>query len=307
MYIELIRQVVEEGVRIYAEDNSLAIPEVLKGIRLHLNSMTDEYRTEEPDIDYGDPLCRLGYLYRHGAANATLLEHVLKADEVWPKKAGESPQTVRVCALGGGPGTELLGIAKYLTHLKHRIPRNISFTLLDYVPQWAETWDDLSQRIGVMLSSELEDTEVQPPIIAPAFLQFDVLDVASYKNYAFKFREADIVICNYLFSENKTRLGEAYDAVRRLAKITPATCAFVVIDRLEHKQDFKNDVLELFESVFGDNIVVSDYDRTLDSDEQTDDMGQVLLKALLHPRTKFHTGINKSPTVFWFVAKRIEG
>ena len=89
------------------------------------------------------------------------------------------------------------------------------------VPQWAETWQSLAGVVEDYLASSLADRGVRPPTVAPVFLQFDVLDISSYKDYAFIFGKADIVVCNYLFSENKTRLVSAHLAVERLAKLTP--------------------------------------------------------------------------------------
>lgn len=51
-----------------------------------------------------------------------------------------------MCAVGGGPGTELLGLAKYLLR-KPGFPKRIAFTLLDSVPQWAETWQQLADAV----------------------------------------------------------------------------------------------------------------------------------------------------------------
>ena len=305
MYIELIRQVVDAGVRNYAASSGESTHEVLTKTRGFIDQTAKEYRKAEPNINYNDVLCRLGYLYRHGAANATLFERVLAvADEVWPRKTGDNPQTVNVCALGGGPGTELLGMAKYLIHREHLIPSNIRFTLLDNVLEWAETWQDISKRVSAHFSRALGASLVQPPVIASSFLQFDVLDETSYKHMTTMFSEADIVICNYLFSENKTRLDRARVAIERLAQLTPSTCAFVVIDRFEHQSEFLKEVVHVFESVFGDKIRVEEYDGTLNGDERVVDFGDELFGALGYPRITFHTPQSRKPTVFWFVVKQ---
>ena len=308
MYIELIRQVVETGASDFAALNGETVPEVLKKIRGHIDHTSEEHQKSEPNIDYADPLCRLGYLFRHGAANATLFERVLDmADEVWPRKASENPQTVSVCALGGGPGTELLGIAKYLKSHRRRIPSKISFALLDNVPQWAETWQQISQRVSEELSSSIDSSLAQPPVIAPSFIPLDVVDATSYKDYAYMFREADIVVCNYLFSENKTQLKKASGAVQHLSKVTPPSCAFVVIDRCEYQAGFLEEVVGIFDSVFEKDIRVMKQGGILDANEQATDFGDDLLKALGYPRIRFRTAGVGNPTVFWFVAKRREG
>ena len=140
MYIEIVRQVVEAAVSTYANSNSQTVAEVLSKIREHVEHTRTEHFNDEPSIDYNDPLCRLGYLYRHVPAQATLFDHVLSiADEVWPKSTEADQHVLRVCAAGGGPGTELLGIAKYLLHRPHKMPRKIEFTVLDNVDSLVKT------------------------------------------------------------------------------------------------------------------------------------------------------------------------
>ena len=102
---------------------------------------------------------------------------------------------------------------------------------------------------------------IEPPTIAPMFLPFDVLDSASYRNLVAQFKKIDIVVFNYLFSENKTKLEEAQQALEHLAQITPNDCAFVVIDRLENNPQFTNEVVRLFESAFGVEIGFSNPGR----------------------------------------------
>lgn len=306
MYMELVRRVIEEAVEIYARNARQTVPAVLALIRDHIDRTAQQHFTDEPNIDYDDPLCRLGYLYRHAPAGAGLFERVLQeSGEVRQKIRGANRATLDVCAVGGGPGTELLGLAKYLLGCWQRgLPRRIEFTVLDKVPHWAETWRPLSNAVEEELRTSLGGHGVEPPTIFPMFLPMDVLDPASYRGYAFQFGKADVVVFNYLFSENKGRLGQARSAVEYLAQATPTGCVFVVIDRLEADQRFKNDVFELFEAVFGNGIPVRTHDGTLDQDEQTSDMGEMLTEMLLRPRVSFHTDLLRKPTVFWFTIVR---
>ena len=305
MYVDIVREVVETAISTYADSHGQAEPRVRRNIRKEIDHTATEHYNDEPSINYDDPLCRLGYLYRHAPANATLFEHVLTtSDEVSLKELCADQRVLNVCAVGGGPGTELLGIAKCLLQRPRWMPLKIAFTVLDNVPHWAETWQHLADVIEARFSSSLVDSGVQPPIVAPAFLPLDVLDASSYQNYAFQFRRADIVVCNYLFSENKARLSDAHRAVECLAALTPPGCAFVVIDRRESDPKFQREVVDLFESVFGAEIEVDTYDGTLSPDEDKSDMGETLIQALGYPRTKFFTDHRREPTVFWLVAKR---
>jgi hypothetical protein len=69
MYIQIVKAVLDEVVEFYATDLDLSVGEILAQIRAHIDNTAKEHRQDEPEIEYGDPLCRLGYLYRHATAN----------------------------------------------------------------------------------------------------------------------------------------------------------------------------------------------------------------------------------------------
>ena len=201
----------------------------------------------------------------------------------------------------------MLGAGKYLLRRSSRgLPRKIAFTVIDNIAPWSETWQQLADDVEDLFSFTLEDTEVAPPIIAPSFLTLDVFDASSYDDLAYSLSKADIVVCNYLFSENKSRLAEADPAIERVAELTRPGCKFVVIDRLEGTTSFRSDVCNLLESAFGAGIDGGTFAGTLDADEEIDDMGPKLRKFLGAPRVKFFTSVVRNPTVFWVVFERPE-
>lgn len=301
LYIDIVKEVLEEAVDTYAKESGMATEDVLAKIKEHIDHTAKEHETGEPDIEYHDPLCRLGYLYRHAAANATLFQRVLTESRRLGKRlCAAEHQKLRICSVGGGPGTELLGLAKYFLWTGRDSPRKITFDVLDSVLEWAETWMQLSDAVESHLRDSFKKNGKEPPTIAANFLPFDVLDYESYKSYAYQFRQTDIVIFNYLFSENKSRLSDAQAAVQHLAKVVADGCIFVVIDRLERSGDFSDGVIRLFTEAGFSEPKLHQLAGVLDSDEQTSDMGELLYKMLGSPRLKFFTSGFRYPTVFWF-------
>ena len=301
MYIELVRNVIEQAVALHAANTQQPQDQVLSQIKDHIEATSREYRKDEPDIRYRDPLCRLGYLYMNVPAHATLFEKVLMESDNLGRKINNASQGVlNICSLGGGPGTELLGIAKYFQQRPDLVPpRKIAFTVIDNVLEWAETWQQLADAVEEDFRSSYPQQVFAPPTINQTFLPLDVLNHSSYENYAFQFGKADIVVFNYLFSENKTRLGGAQQALESLARVTSKNCAFVVIDRLERDERFKNEVVHLFKSAFNVEVVAQTLGGKLDIDEQTSEMGQMLTATLKRtPRVKFFTDLSRHPTVF---------
>jgi hypothetical protein len=306
MYIDLIRRVLEQAVDSYASATGQQVSEVLAAIRTHIDATAQEHQKGEPDIKYAEALCRLGYLYRHATANATLFEHVLlesgRLRSIIAKSAG---QRLNICAVGGGPGTELLGLAKFLLIGRRKFPKKINFTVLDNIPQWAETWQQLADAVEEELQrATSEDNTATCPSIVPAFLPLDVLKAESYTSYSYQFSTSQVIVFNYLFSENKSRLTEALGAVASLRAMAPKGCEFVVIDRLEGNRTFSDSVIALFQDVFNNKeISTHHFGGTLDADEQTKDMGELFHNTLGFPRVKFFT-MYRSPTVFWFTVAK---
>ena len=310
MYIELVRRVVEEAVEAYIRDTQQPLDEVLEQIAGHIEATSLEYRKDDPTIRYEDPLCRLGYLYMNAAVNATIFEKVLNNSDELKRVIDKARRgTLNVCSMGGGPGTELLGIAKYFLSSKDvTYPRKITFTVIDNILEWSDTWHHLADAVEEEFDSSLHQEGIETPVIAPTFIPLNVFDSSSYKRITYQCNKVDIVIFNYLFSENKTTLAEAHQALKRLAQITPDECTFVVIDRLEYNTQFNSEVLNLFESTFGVDIDTHKLGGVLDSDEQISEMGEMLTATLRRkPRVKFFTAQSYSPTVSWFVVMRKGG
>lgn len=307
MYIELVKRVMEDAIELHVRTSGRSRDAVLKEINAHIDSTSSQHWTNEPEIEYDDPLCRLGYLYIHAAANATLFERVLaESDELSAILKQTAQNTLNVCALGGGPGTELLGLSKYFLRRPHRLPpRKITFTVIDKVSEWADTWSQLADAAEEQFRASMSQKGIERPNIAHMFLPLDVLDPLSYKNFTVHLSKADIIVFNYLFSENKTNLTQAQQAIEQLAKIASEDCVFVVIDRLERNRKFTKDVASLFESALGAKVEYQTLGGILDGDEQTSEMGEMLTKTLKrNPRVKFFSYQSGDDTVFWFTVKR---
>ena len=307
MYIELVRRIVEEATESHARATELPTDDVLGEISTYIDATSREYRKDEPAIRYADPLCRLGYLYMHAAANATLFERVLNMSDALQGVIEEASQgTLNVFSMGGGPGTELLGLAKhYLSGKTAVYPRRITFTVIDSVLEWSDSWHRLADAVEEEFQLALNQDGIETPVISPTFVELDVFDSSSYQRISYQCQKVDIVVLNYLFSENKTTLDQAQEALSQLAQITPDECTFVVIDRLEYGTQFNKEVVNLFEVALGVHIESHKLGGVLDQDEQICEMGEMLTATLKRkPRTKFFTDPYRNPTVSWFVVKR---
>jgi hypothetical protein len=142
--------------------------------------------TDSDLIDYSCPITRFAYIYKYTVAHADyVMQLVTRCDAV----AGlfQKKSTVRVACLGGGPGSDFLGI------LKHMIKEDSDSTLLAYLYDkeraWGDSWGDVATLIG--------DQKFQ---IITNFNQMDVTDKTTWKSYA-KLSQTDLFTLSFFMSE----------------------------------------------------------------------------------------------------------
>lgn len=298
-YFKVIRAVVDRHIRKYATDHGMTRAAVEAAVSAHISKTQEEHFKLDPDIDYDDPLCRLGYLFRHAGANAYLFEQVLRSDESVRDLIDQRHDArLRVCAVGGGPGTELLGLVRYVSTVE-RSPRVIDMLILDLVQEWNGSWLSLADEATAWMERDGESG----PIIAPSFQQMDVTDPDSYTKRVFLFERCHLVVFNYLMSENKVRMGDVPAALKAIVDRSPSGCVFVFIDRDEKSSTFVDDVRQ---SVVGSGLrVVSSFKQggAMDGHPE-EDLGDLPVRLGSRPRRWFRSFRTRAPAVFILVAAK---
>lgn len=304
MYFEIVKAVLDKTIAKFEQDTGTTRDQIDATISSHIRATSAEYNNPAPDIKYEDPLCRLGYLYMHVGANATLFEKTLKDVPALVKMMRESNEaSLTITAVGGGPGTELLGLYKFLRDPIIPIcPKKITFNVLDLTPQWAETWKLLAAAAEEHLDATPQ-TEWSKPTLSRNFQPMDVVNPSSYSSYASFFEDTDMFVFNYLLSENKVRLPDFAKALTVLASKAPEKCQFVFIDRLEHQTSFRSDVIELIKNT---GLVIRNPNKTYDScmDEDEAALSDYPKRFGSRPRRWFRTKKTRKPTVFAVVAQK---
>lgn len=204
----------------------------------HLRNMSSQWRTgNTPTIAYGDPLCRFAYLYCHTAVNANICENFISSHDPTKRHILQrlnEAEELKICAFGGGPGTELLAMTKLLG-IQHQLQRinthpEVNFTLLDNIPEWAESWNALESAIKKKFAEDYGQRRNWPFTTSKSFQPFDMTRVEQYANLIQLFVH-DLYILNYVVSEifsNHEALGSL---INRMSEHAPAGARFVIIDR----------------------------------------------------------------------------
>lgn len=304
VYFESLKQVLDQTISRYCRKKQVSSNEIDRLIVQHITNTDNQHDSPSPDIDYDEPLCRIGYLYVHAGVNATLFERTINQSKDLSSFINRrSNSSLSICAVGGGPGTELLGLTKYFL-LQGCLPAELEFTILDSVPHWSETWGQLAD----VCQSLLFDRFGLACVIHRSFQTMDTVDAKSYQNYGWLFEETDIFVYNYLLSENQIRLDDFQNAFAEMIADASSGCFFVIIDRLERNSDFRNRVTELvsrsslqicneFELGGGADGVVTDRETAF---------GEYIQRfAPRRPRRWIRTQMMKYPTAFAIVARKL--
>jgi hypothetical protein len=156
-------------------------------IRTQLSYLHQKYmnllNNPEP-IDYRDPVTRFAYLYRYVTSHANLVYTLIDSSKYLP--ALFECESLKITCIGGGPGSDLLGILKYMMNTGRNVP--IHCTLYDREQAWGESWSDVDQKVG-------------PGFKTSTFFQpFDVTDAETWSFHT-KYLNSDLFTMIYFLSE----------------------------------------------------------------------------------------------------------
>lgn len=177
----------EQGRKHYKSQDELdkAIAEQIAYLSKAYEKLHDPKRRP---VDYKDPATRFAYVYMYVAAHS---DYVVQLMQNLRNDLGgtifKSPHARATC-IGGGPGSDIIAVLKYLDEYRTEPVKKLSCYLLDKEQAWADTWTELDERfnVGVQLSAN--------------FQPLDVTNPESWK-YQRKFLDADLFTVSYFISE----------------------------------------------------------------------------------------------------------
>lgn len=265
-------------------------------VRDELRKMNTEwFKTLPANVAYEDPMCRFAYLFSHTAANANLCEIAIRESADVVALINQRANTVgklKVCAFGGGPGTELLALAKHLIKTRPNGPHlQIKFDLLDRVDEWIESWKALDSEITRVLEAKYGGFVNHPFSAACTIYGKDMTAPHQYVNLPTLF-DQDIFFLNYVVSEIS---GDSPDILRdaksfveliaHAAKTRKSGSKFVIADRDQNNVVANSQ--KLLAAVGLNPSAVTKVLRRMDRDENPD-----VLK-------DYSGDINRFPRTWW--------
>lgn len=184
--MQLIKVVLDDAyVSIKAKDDSAR--DVL--IKAEIDSLSSAYakltNRKVAPIDYSDPVKRFAYIFKYTVAHADYIMQLIRNEKELRTLIGRS--STEVACLGGGPGSDLLGILKYMIQAGVK-DSCVTCYIFDKERAWGDSWSNVAR----LLKS--------PFRVYPVFQQMDVTEPATWKSYQ-KFLRADLFTLSYFLSE----------------------------------------------------------------------------------------------------------
>src|SRR5690242_12197987 len=122
---EIIKTVLDEAfAAIPGTDN-----DKVQAINNRLAQFRQEYRNllSDREIDYRDPVSRCAYVYAYVTSHANMVAALIRG---CPElRAAFGRDRITVSCIGGGPGSDILGILKFLT--EERLQPRLTCFMLD--------------------------------------------------------------------------------------------------------------------------------------------------------------------------------
>jgi hypothetical protein len=109
-----------------------------------LSARYGRLRNKDEPIDYSEPATRLAYIYKYVTCHSNLVyTRISKSRHL---RALFENDAVRVACIGGGPGSDFLGILKYC--IKNDKHPELKCHLFDREIAWGGSWEDVDDKIS---------------------------------------------------------------------------------------------------------------------------------------------------------------
>lgn len=302
-HFQILGNVIESHVETIARQRGVCLAEAYDEVIQHLKNNSAQWRSGEPPlIPYQNPLCRIAYLYGTAPVNANLIEHVFEEDtelahyvEVLQNEKGQ----VSVCAFGGGPGTELLGIAKWIENRCFPAQIALEFLLLDRVNEWLDSWLAIKRQIELRFRENLGANRNNWPLtITGSFSTIDITNTTDFGNLVTVF-DQDIYVLSYVVSEIFGNVQNLRSFATYMAEYAPSGARFLFVDRKEPR--WKTEVSNLAAEAGITLSAFHDAFSNMSTDEQKTDLGRIYdaLHEKWEPRVTWNA--------FWVVGTKGSG
>jgi hypothetical protein len=235
-FFQTINFVFTQGIAEICNYYGVSQDEAIQQTRNFLVANSAAYFSDTAKIKYDDPLCRMAYLYTYVGAHANLIDKALtriQALNTFVLDKVNTNQELHICSLGGGPGSELLGVVKFIE--RHLQPNNcidVHFTLIDRIKEWDESWQALVNGLESNFYSNYGSSRRGWPIVIHrSFLPLSLTCPQDFQNFPTRFGKVQVFVLNHTVSELLTASDDFRQVFSSIVKRASSGTYFLFIDR----------------------------------------------------------------------------
>lgn len=163
----------------------------------HFTELQNKYYSKSDNPDYSSKLNKFCYLFKYSVAHGYYVFHSLKRARVTIGKELFSSSGMRIACIGGGPGSEIIGVLRYIREIE---PQNRSIPIEIVVFDKEPTWEKVCTRVLECMPSASN--------VSVKFVEMDATNPSSYA--PIDFSVFGIVISSFFMSETrKLRIATA--------------------------------------------------------------------------------------------------
>ncbi|WP_152555249.1 hypothetical protein [Desulfonatronum thiodismutans] len=278
-FYKLLAPVIEKDIKFAAQQLGISVSDVYQMILAEAARNQQEWFSNGvPNLNYQCQDCRLAYLYIVASSNANTFKHVLETNadlNTYVMNLARNNKNIKICALGGGPGTELLAMTKFFHEQRLGYCVSVDFQLLDKVQEWANSWYGIRNTINCTLQSIYGvDRNGWPILPSGNFITCDVTNPGSLMNTGNIWGQ-DVYVINFLLSEVFNDDPGVRIFIKEIASMAPVGSRFVFIERKGSMWASRIQKIAAEANLILSNFYESQLNK--DYDEFPEDLGNVFL------------------------------
>ena len=247
---KVIGNAIDKSIKTEQATRKVNLQEISEEVAESVIAIRDEYFSNKvPNIPFDNPRFRQAYLYWAAPANALALESVLDLDiglQQWINAQIAIQERLKVCCIGGGPGSEILGLAKWVERNSSG-PLELCALVTDKFLDWGENWFILSEEINRAIAENYsKDSHGLPIIIKGNFAEVDVQNIEHLARVKTDGNH-DIYIMSYLLSHlfSNKALAVFNRFMTDVIKNASSGTRFIFVDRAANFDIWKKPVRQL--------------------------------------------------------------
>lgn len=193
-------------------------------------------------INYGVPDVRCAYMYKYSTLHTGIVtkyfRKLIKKKEVKNIFTGN----IRICSLGGGPGSDIVGIFKALGVIPYYSNRIKQVSVLDICDGWHTSFEDIMSHLKQVKVKDIPETFINKKKFKQELIEVDLLSPLQ-ENIVEIILNADIICMVKFVSAVLARKG-SIDALQILGNLFKPGAVILFID------NFRGNVFESIENTF---------------------------------------------------------